>query len=163
MKKLSQKIDQFFSSNKMMQVLKIFAAVFSKLPHLPTIIGNFLITLSPWLALLSGLIGLVAGPLMALLGLLSLVTLKPLIILSYVGSALIMLLNTMLMFKAFKPLKQRDLRGWVYLFWSNILWLINGLLELLTGEQTLITLLISNLISFYLLFEMKEVLVKKGE
>lgn len=160
-KKFSTKIDHYLSQNKLVTYIKNFDRLFSKLPNLPDFLPKFLLTISPWLALISGILGIIAGPIMALLGLLSLVTLKPLIILSYISSAVIMILNTFLMFKAFKPLKHKSLQGWIYIFWSEILWLINGLIETLTGEQIWWVLLISNFIGFYLLFEMKRIINQK--
>jgi hypothetical protein len=162
LKKISAKIDHLLSKDIMVTIIKKFDLVFVKLPNLPDFIPNFFLIILPWIALFSGILGIIAGPLMALLGLLSLVTLKPLIILTYVSSALIMLVNTLLMFKAFKPLKKKSLQGWIYLFWSEILWLINGLLETLTGEQIWWVLLISNLIGFYLLFEVKRIINQKN-
>lgn len=161
-KKTSKKIDNYLSQDKLVNVIRKFDNVFSKFPKLPNFLPKFLVAISPWLALISGILGLVAGPLMAILSLLSLITLSPLIILSYVSSALIMILNTFLMFKAFKPLKTKSLQGWIYLFWSEMLWLVNGLIETLTGEQRFFMLLISNLIGFYLLFEMKRIMNEKN-
>ncbi|MEA2056630.1 MAG: hypothetical protein U9O78_02885 [Patescibacteria group bacterium] len=157
-KKISNKIDHSLSQDKLIIIIKKFDEFFSKLPNLPDFLPKFFLTISPWLALASGIIGILAGPLMAILGLLSLVTLSPLIILSYISSAFIMILNTFLMFKAFKPLKKKSLQGWIYIFWSEILWLINGVIETLSGEQTWWVLLVSNLIGFYLLFEMKRII-----
>jgi hypothetical protein len=157
-KRFSRSLDRFLSQDYMVKIIQVFDNLFSKLPNLPDVIPNFFVTISPWLALLSGVVGIVAGPLMALLGLLSLVTLNPLIIISYVSSAAIMIVNTFLMFKAFKPLRARSLKGWLYLFWSELLWLINGVVESLNGEQVWWVLLLSNLIGFYLLFEMKRVM-----
>ncbi len=161
-KKISNQIDHYLSQEELVAIIKKFDQVFSKLPNLPDFLPKFLLTISPWLALISGIVGIIAGPIMALLGLLSLVTLSPFIILSYISSALIMILNTFLMFKAFKPLKKKSLQGWLYVFWSEILWLINGAIEILGGEQQLIPLVISTLIGFYLLFEMKRIINQKG-
>lgn len=155
-KKFSASIDQFIQQPAMLRLLETINKLFDKLPRLPRVIGKVLVFLAPWLALISGVLGLLAGPLASLLGLLSLITLKPMIILDYVSVSIIMIINTFLMFKAFKPLKAKDMRGWIYLFWSNILWLISGVIDTLLGKQDILPLVISNLIGFYLLFEMKK-------
>lgn len=163
-KKTSHNIDQLLSQDWLIKIIQVFDNLFGRLPRLPKIIPNFFVKISPWVALLNGIVGIVAGPVMTLLGLLALVTLQPLIIISYVTSAVIMIFNTFLMFKAFKPLKKRDLRGWIYLFWSNILWLIDSLIDVITGigEYNLVVLVVSNLIGLYILFEMKRVMVEGG-
>lgn len=155
MMKISAKLDQFIQSNKAMKILLWFDKLFTNTPHLPMGLVNFLVAIVPWLAGLSAIIGLIAGPISAILGLLSFLTLRPIVILSYVVSALAMILNTFLMFMAFKPLKNKELRGWIYLFWSSFLWLIEGALNTVITQQSLVSLLIAYVINFYLLFEIK--------
>lgn len=155
-KKFSASIDQFIQKPLALKVLESANKIFSKLPRSPKIIGKILIFLAPWMALISGVLGIVAGPLASILSLLSFVTLQPLIIIDYVSISIIMIINTFIMFKAFKPLRDKDMRGWIYLFWSNMLWLVSGIIDTLLGKQGLLSLVISNLIGFYLLFEMKK-------
>ncbi len=161
MNKISAKIDQLIQHPKAMKILAGFDKVFSQAPHLPMGLVNFLVAIIPWLAGLSAIIGLLAGPLSGLIGLLSFLTLRPLVILSYVVSALAMILNTFLMFKAFKPLKTKNIRGWIYLFWSSFLWLIEGMVNVVVSQQGLISLVIAYVINFYLLFEIKRGMVKE--
>lgn len=130
---------------------------FKTLPHLPKNITEIFVQLSPWLAILGAIFGLIGGPLVALFGTLgSVVALNPLLMIATIVSAIVIIANSILLFMAFKPLQNRETKGWIYLFWSQMLSIVNMVFSLVGGQYTsIITTIISVLIGLYVLFEMR--------
>jgi hypothetical protein len=130
---------------------------FKNLPHLPKGLVEFFVKVAPWLALLSAVLSLLFGPIVAILGSLgSLLTLSPMLFIGTVGTAVVMLLNAVLLLMAFKPLQNREMKGWVFLFWSQLLSVVMAVLTLIEGSgSTIVSTLISTAIGLYVLFEMK--------
>ena len=130
---------------------------FKGVPHLPKGIVEFFVQIAPWLALIGGILGLIGGPFIGLVGTLgSVLTLSPMLMISMIVTAVITLANAILMLLAFGPLKNRELKGWVLLFWSNILGIVEAVLGLVSGGYgSLVGSIIGVLIGFYILFEMR--------
>jgi hypothetical protein len=130
---------------------------FKSLPHLPKGLVEFFVKIAPWLALLGAVLGLISAPLVAFVGgLATLFTLSPLYLVGTVLGALLILLNSVILFMAFKPLKEREMKGWMLLFWSHMIGIAEGLLGLLNNQSgSFISTVLGIVIGLYFLFEMK--------
>ena len=159
MTKKENKFKQFFTGPKAVVFMRFFNKPFIllKIPHLPQKIKNFIIAIVPWLALVGGIISSMAVLLSFVLAVLSLIALDLNLILSMTGSLLLILLNMLFLIKSFKPLRKKDATGWIYLFWANVLGLINSIINIvvgdITGVSSIALTLILTLLGFYLLFE----------
>jgi hypothetical protein len=139
-----------------------FEALFKGLPHLPKGIVDFIVSISPWLAGLGG-IGAVYGGLTGLFfsqrrgAMWQYVRAYSGIGNGYfVATSIFSLLTGALLLMAFTPLKNRKLSGWMFLFWANILGLIQSAVSLVFGYGGLVGMLVSAAFGFYVLFEVKK-------
>lgn len=150
-------LNLLLENQTVLNLVKQLEDTFSKAPHLPKGLNEFFVKIAPYMALLGGVLSLLAGP---ILGLLSVLTLNPMIVLMTVVAAVLSLVNAALLLSAFSPLKNREMRGWLLLFWSDLLGAVQVLFSIFL-RQASITSLISLLIGFYILFEMKSFYSKK--
>ena len=139
-----------------MRVVALFGFVFGKIPHLPKKIVNFLVFLAPWLALIGIIIGVIAGPVMVLLTLLSAVTLDLALILNMLFSTLLVAANTVILLRAFRPLKNKELRGWIYLFWGSVIGSISIVSGIMTDEYSVLSGVVSILLGFVFIFQIRD-------
>jgi hypothetical protein len=139
-----------------MDFVKKIEDPFKSLPHLPKGLVEFFVKIAPWLAIIGAVLGLVAGPLVGILGGIgSLFSLSPIFLIWTVATVVFTLLNSVLLFMAFKPLKEREMKGWMLLFWSNIIGIVEGVLGLLINQSSIVGTLLGIVIGLYILFEMK--------
>lgn len=150
---MSGLLDRLTDSQAMDFIDKV-GKLFKDLPHIPKHYAEGLVNVAPWFAILMALLSLVAGPLLSIFSFTSLLLLNPVFSLAIFVAAIISIINMVLLFLAFAPLKKRLLVGWIYLFWVNVLGLIEVTFRLLVGQSSLITILFAALV-MYLLFEMK--------
>lgn len=131
--------------------------VFKNLPHLPANVIEILVKLAPWLALLGGILGLIAGPLIGILGSLgSLFTLSPYLMVMTIVSAGVTIIGSILLLMAFNPLKERAMRGWILLFWAEMLSVVDIVFSVIQGRTgTLFGGILGLVIGFYILFEIR--------
>jgi uncharacterized BrkB/YihY/UPF0761 family membrane protein len=130
--------------------------VFAKFPHLTTPVRQTLVNIAPWLALISGLIGLLAifsgGMLMSVL------TLRffgsGIIQLPFVISMIVGLLASALDLLAYTPLAAHKKLGWDYIFTGTVLMALAMIIDLVMGSGSLGGL-IGQLIGVWLLFEVR--------
>lgn len=152
------------------EAMKFIAQVegpFKQLPHLPDGITKFLADIAPWLALISGIFSVLAiltlGPILlgatAVLGTLSMMGgsyyagMNPIwTLVSLIGA----LASAVLMLSAFGPLKRKELTGWVYMFWSNILGIAVNVVGIAFAASSIVGAIIGALIGLYILFEVKK-------
>ena len=99
---------------------------FKQLPHLPASLTNFFVKIAPWGVALGGVFS-ITGAIASLrlsfgMGSISKVINNYLEVspIYFLLSAVLMLVIAFLAFKAFGPLKERKMEGWIYIFWSNI-------------------------------------------
>ncbi|HUQ85638.1 MAG TPA: hypothetical protein VM077_04900 [Candidatus Limnocylindrales bacterium] len=129
---------------------------FKKAPALPVTWREFLVKVSPWLALVFGIIGVIGG--LAAVGLLT--ALSPLAIFggtsgvaSYGGGVIagfIWLASAVLEVIAFPGLKARKIVGWNWLFWSQALSVLGSVVAGSLGSAIL-----GFLLGFYILFQIR--------
>ena len=121
---------------------------FKQVPNLPASVHEILVKIVPWLALVFGILGVVAG-----LGALGL---SPLALLGGIDASFVVLLtgvitivSSVLMLMAFPKLQKRQYKGWELLFWSEVVNVVSAVLTLSVGS------VLGILIGFYLLFQIK--------
>lgn len=127
---------------------------FAKAPHMPENARMTLVKISPWIAIIFGILGVLGG----VAGLITLMTTAPFAAgMGYpggVGVGLIAVLfwiaYSVLLLAAYPGLKARKAKGWTLLFWSQFVSIVGSVVEL-----QLISAIIGALIGFYLLFEIK--------
>ncbi len=131
-----------------MKFIDQVAEPFKNAPHLPKNITEILVKISPYLIVL-GLIGEV----LAILGMLALVALSP--IFSIVG-LVVSAVSAFLMFSAFTPLKNREMKGWVLLFWIQLFSVAGTVVSALGGHfESIVGAVVGLAIGLYILFEMR--------
>ncbi len=131
----------------------VMEETFLKLPSLPKNAKQTLVTITPWIALIFGILGLVGG----LAGFGVLTVFSPLVAMntSFVGAAGSLIgsglgvLASILLLLAFPATKNHSMKGWNLLFWSEACSTIAAVVGFtLSG-------IIVAAIGFYLLFQIK--------
>ncbi len=126
---------------------------FMKLPALPKGGREAIVMITPWIALIFGVLGVLVG----LAGLGILTFLSPFALLGggmntaagSLASAVLALIGSALLLAAFPGTKQRKMQGWTMLFWSEVVSLIGAVVAIsLSG-------VVFSLIAFYLLYQIK--------
>lgn len=132
--------------------------VFKSVPHLPKKVVDVLVKIAPYLVLISGLF-MITGGLQVLFGAQSLHqfwgawTNVPPAYFYFTGVTQIIL--GLLSLKAYQPLKAKSAEGWQIMLLINLLSFVMNIIGMLFFRQGLFGLLISTLISFYLLYELR--------
>lgn len=126
---------------------------FDKLPALPKDVKEVIVKITPWIALIFGVLGILGG--IAGLGILT--VFSPFAMMGGGAQALgggmvaaiLLLASSVLMLMAFSGLKNAKARGWTLLFWSEGISIIGAVLGVsLSG-------ILFSLIAFYLLFQIR--------
>lgn len=129
--------------------------MFKSLPKLPQGLVEFFVKVTPYLALLGAVLSLLSSPVLGLLTVLTLITLNPLIVITTLISAVLALVVAVLLFMAYGPLKARQPKGWMLLFWITIIDAIQAVLGLIYSPSGVIGSLVFLAISFYVLYQMR--------
>lgn len=129
-------------------LIKMLEDVFKQAPSLPENAREVLVKIAPWLALIFGILGLLAG--------LAAIGISPVAMFGGVRSSttllisgVVTLISSGLMLMAYPQLVKRTYRGWELLFWSEIVNVVAVLLAFSLGS------ILSLLIGLYLLFQIK--------
>lgn len=126
---------------------------YAKLPSLPKDARELLVKITPWVALIFGVLGTIAG--VAGLGILT--ALGPFMAVagafnaagSGLLSAVILLASSVLLLAAFPGLRKGKVGGWNLLFWSEAVSVVGGAVAVsLSG-------ILFSLIGLYLVFQIK--------
>jgi hypothetical protein len=142
---------------KTRELLKPLKDVYAKAPALPKSATDFLVSIVPWIALIFGVLTILAG-----VGGLGLFTAFSPLAYMYVGtgfsalllvSAVIAIVEGAIMLLAFMPLKNRKVRGWNLLVWSEGLAILSSVVSLSVGS--VIGAIIGAAIAFYILFQVE--------
>jgi hypothetical protein len=130
-------------------IVKSLDGVFKQLPHLPGNARAVLVRIAPWLALIFGVLGVLAG--------LGALLVSPVAVLGGVRSSatvfftgVLTIVSSGLMLLAYPKLAKGLHTGWIYLFWSEVLNVIYALVLVSFGS------IIGVFIGLYLLFEIKQ-------
>mgnify|MGYP003394660955 CR=1 FL=1 len=133
------------------QLVKPLEDLYAKAPALPTGAKDFIVSITPWLALIFGV----------LLVLSSVGALAPFSTYAGVGGSAMWLMvysvlgiaEGALMILAFSGLKNKKLVGWNWLFWAEIIGLVSPIVSLRFGG--LLGAIVGAVIGFYFLFQIK--------
>jgi len=142
---------------KTKELLKPLKDVYAKAPALPKSATDFLVSIAPWLALIFGVLAILAG-----IGGLGLFTAFSPLAYMYAGAgyttfllvaSVIGIVEGGLMVLAFIPLKKRAVRGWNLLVWSEALVIVSSVVSLRVGD--IVGAVIGAAIAFYILFQVE--------
>jgi hypothetical protein len=129
-------------------LIKWMEDLFKKAPHLPANFREVLVKIAPYLALLFGILGVVAG-----LGVLGM---SPVALFGGIQTSVFVMItgvltivSSVLLLMAYPKLLKHQHKGWTYLFWSEAVNAVAALMTLSLGSVVVI------LIGFYILFEIK--------
>lgn len=134
---------------------------FIKLPHLPKKLRVFINKLIPFLALIIGVIGILLSVITGFFLLITLISADFTTVFKDGLDFLLILLSTIFLLKAFKPLRQGNAVGWIYLFWTQAIELISFITRTINQDVNIFTGILSILIGLYLLFEIGQFYVYK--
>lgn len=126
---------------------------FMKLPSLPKSATDVLVKITPWIALIFGVLGILAG----LAGLGILTALSPFVLMgnglsgtaTSLLTAVLAIVSSALLLAAFPGTKAMKMNGWNLLFWSEVVSAISSILLISVSG------VIGALIGFYLLYQIK--------
>lgn len=127
--------------------------VYAKLPNLPKDARDLIVKITPWVALIFGVLGVLAG--IGGLGVFS--AFSPMVVAgsgvqalgSGIISAILLLVSSGLLLAAFSGTKAHKMQGWKFLFWSEVVSVVAAVLSIsLTG-------VLFSLIGLYLIFQIK--------
>ena len=141
------------TQNSVNQLVDTMEGQFKKLPPLPANWRDVIVNITPWLALVFGLIGIFGS--LAAVGILTF--LAPLVLLGGgVGvasggiiGAVLALVASVLMVTAFTGTRAKKISGWNLLFYSEAVSLVSSVVFFSVGGA------IGALIGFYILFQIK--------
>lgn len=136
--------------------LKPLADVYAKVPALPANAKDVLVQFAPWLALIWGVLAILGA-----IGGLGLFTLfSPFAYLAGAGyttfllvSAVIALVEGVILLLAFMPLKNKKLRGWNLLVWGEVLAIVSSIVTVSVGS--VVWAIVVAAIVFYFLFQVE--------
>lgn len=126
---------------------------FKKLPNLPKNIQEVIVTITPWIALIFGILGVLGG--VAGLGILT--AFSPVLVLggsaystgTGIISVILGLASSALLLMAFPGTKAKKLKGWNFLFWSEAVSIVSAVIAFSVGG------VVFSLIGFYIIFQIK--------
>ena len=135
------------------QLIKQMEEWFSKLPPLTSNWRDVIANITPWLALVFGIIGVLGS--LAAIGVLTF--LAPFVVLGDgmgvasggVIGAVLALVASVLLLMAFPGTRDRKMSGWRLLFWSEVVSIISSAVAFSAGG------VVGALIGFYIIFQIK--------
>ncbi len=156
-------VPAFFTSKSVTDAINQIRPVFKGVPHLPKGLVGFLAAIAPWLAGLGGVLGVFSGLNMLSMGL----GISSNVWYELAGfdseyflvSGVLQLASAAVLLWAFKPLKARQKAGWILMFWSMAISILQNLaLVILLGNfatNSLLGTVIGLAIGLYILFEVE--------
>jgi hypothetical protein len=157
------------TDKKALKLITKIEEPFKQLPHLPQSLIDFFVKIAPWgvgLGAFFSLTGAINSFQFAFgMGTLSRVMHYYAGINSsyFIIMGILQLALTVLAVKAFNPLKEKKLKGWVYLFWSNTVAIIEFVVGMIFIGGSGFGMALFILMGFYLLFELKPAYEQKAE
>ena len=131
---------------------------FSNLPALPKNVNEVIVKITPWIAIIFGVLGVLSS--VALFGITT-VSAPFMAMGGYAGQAgggmiyaILALISSVLMVAAFPGTNKRKMSGWTLLFYSEVVSVVASVVAMSVGG------LVGNLIGFYILFQIKSFYTK---
>ena len=143
-------------------IVKPLEELYSKAPVLPTNWKESLVKVSPWLALVFGVLSLLTG-LLGVLGAGAVSLYAPLagaaggILAIWIWVSVVLLfVEGVVLLLAYPSLKKRLLKGWNLLFLLELVWLVSRVIDVLTFNISgIVGAVIGAVVGFYFLFQIK--------
>lgn len=151
--KNNQWFKKIFAGEKIVKLIQTMDKFFGKLPHLPKVVIGMIVKILPWLTLVFGLISAVAALSSLVFLILSIIAWDFNSILGNLGGFLLILINTLFLLKAYKPLRRSDAIGWIYLFWGQAINIGYSIFDIASGNANIWWTIANVIIFTYLLFE----------
>lgn len=133
-------------------IIKTLEDFFKKAPSLPTSARDVLYKITPWFAIIFGVLGVLAG--------LAAVGVSPIAVFGGVSaggavliSGILAIITSVMMILAFPKLRRSQMAGWKLLFWSQAISVLSSVLA--GGLNGIVGTVIGALIGFYILFQIK--------
>ena len=158
-----QKYLAFLENPQAVKMIDQVGDYFKDLPHLPPKVVKFLVQVAPFLALIGGIFSLLSS-----LSMLSITfSLHPIFRYSWVGFggnylivtfvlAVLQAADALLLLLAFKPLKQRQKLGWLYLYYSILISVAVSLISLFISMAGLLSAVVWIVIDLYLIYDIRK-------
>lgn len=159
----NRSFEKLFANEKIANFIGKLDKFFIRLPHLPKKVRIFINKIVPFLALSFGIIGLISTILTGFFMVIALISLDFSILPEITVSFLIIILDTLFLLKAFKPLKNGSAIGWIYLFWAEMMEIINLVIRTVNKEANVLLGILIIIFSFYLLFEIGQFYVYRTD
>lgn len=151
----------FMTNKSALSLIAKAEKIFTDFPHLPKSLTEFFVKITPWgvglgaffsaMGVITNLrLGLGMGSIGRAMNIY--IGINPIY---FLLTAVLQIILIVIAFKAFNLLRNRKIEGWIYLFWSNAISLVEYALTLIFLGGSAFSLLIGALIGYYLLFEMK--------
>ena len=143
------------------KLIKPLEKMYVKAPALPISVKEFIVTVSPWVALILGVLSVAALAFAIFdLGASGVIAGSQVFALSGFGIVPIVagLVSGILMLLAFKPLQKRTLKGWNLMFWVFVISLVSSLFSSLTlmfNVLSIAYIIVLVVIELYFLFQVK--------
>jgi hypothetical protein len=143
--------------NYLNDLAKLLDKYYLKLPAFPKDVKDFIVSVSPWLALIFGVLAILSG--VSAFGTVS--VLSPFATLAGVHafgfiaiiSTVILLIQGVIELLAFSPLKSRKVKGWNLLYYSLVLSVVSPVISL--EIYSILSSIILALIGYYFLYQIK--------
>jgi len=143
--------------NSLNQLTKTLDVNYAKLPVLPKGVNEFIVSVAPWLALIFGVLAIVAG--LSAFGLLT--AFSPVAVVAGAGAyaftgllaAVVLVVQGAIELWAFPSLKARKVKGWNLMFYSLLLSIVSSIVSLSVGS--VIGAVVGFLIGYYFLYQVK--------
>ena len=130
-------------------VIDMMDGWFKKAPALPANVRQTLVNIAPWIALIFGVLGIIAG--------LGVIGVSPVAMFGGVGNSTMLLVSGVLtiiasamMLMAYPKIKALQMSGWTLLFWSTAVSVVGSLVA-----GSVLSAVIWGVIEFYILFQIK--------
>lgn len=130
-------------------VIDMMDGWFKKAPALPANVRQTLVNIAPWIALIFGVLGIIAG--------LGVIGVSPVAMFGGVGNSTMLLVSGVLtiiasamMLMAYPKIKALQMSGWTLLFWSTAVSVVGSLVS-----GSVLSAVIWGVIEFYILFQIK--------
>ncbi len=147
--------------NYVNQLTKTLDGYYTKSPVLPSNVKEILVSVAPWVTLIAGVFALLSG--LSLFGLLGLATsvAGPYMAAAGVGgfavtailSLLVLLVTGVIYLFAFSPLKGRKVKGWNYMLYAMLLYVLSAVVRLNVFD--VIWSLVGFAVGYYFLYQVK--------
>lgn len=148
-----KQLKALISHPQVVELEKKIADATKGLPHLPEGLTNFFVSIAPWLVIIGAILSVVFSP-FAILGSFAVMALSPVAGIATLVSSVLSFIYGLILFMAFKPLKNREMDGFMLLFVGSLIGAVQTIVSIVASPSS-IGSLVGIVIGMYFLFETK--------